>query len=87
MEYVCDSDLDCGGNDESDEMGCYSHSGIQQNLTCQSNGSLLCEHNCTDFPDHNGFFCSCHHGFNIVKLNSTGSSSSLAQGLSSKKQL
>ena len=69
-DYVCDKDLDCGENDKSDELGCFLHNGPNNTFTCQLNGSLICEHNCTNFPE-NGFYCSCFHGYHMVKLNST----------------
>ena len=40
---------------------------VQNGLTCASN-STICEHTCTDFPEHNGFFCSCQRGFSMEKL-------------------
>jgi hypothetical protein len=63
--------LDCGDDDESDELGCYTNNtvGESKELTCANNGSLLCEHNCTDFKQGGGFFCSCHRGFRMLKLN------------------
>ena len=77
IEYVCDKDLDCGGTDESDEIGCYNNKTVEVSgeLSCASNNSLICEHNCTDFPEHNGFFCSCHHGYAMAKLNTTNRAS------------
>lgn len=73
MEYLCDNDLDCGDGDQSDELGCYNNRTVDVQglgLTCESNRTI-CEHNCTDFPQHNGFFCSCQHGFKMEKLNAT----------------
>lgn len=72
IEYVCDQDLDCGEDDQSDEIGCYNNQTVKTDLdlSCSSNASF-CEHNCTDMVNKNGFFCSCHHGFKMVKANST----------------
>ncbi len=69
--YVCDSDLDCGNNDESDELGCYHNEtlNVESALTCENTGHLLCEHNCTNLSTTNGFICTCHHGFQMVKSN------------------
>jgi hypothetical protein len=60
--------------DESDELGCYTNRTAPQaagnsEYSCEKNGSLLCEHNCTDLNELAGFVCSCHHGFKMVKLN------------------
>ncbi len=72
VDYVCDKDLDCGPNDESDELGCFlNHDTTNTDkLTCQLQGHLVCEHNCTNFTE-NGFYCSCFHGFEMLKINST----------------
>lgn len=78
-EYVCDEDLDCGGEDESDEIGCYTNSTGSSDLTCSSHGSQICEHNCTDISRLNGFVCSCFHGYKMVKLNFTSSNQTESQ--------
>ena len=56
--YVCDKDLDCGQDDESDEIGCYTNSTSDvtpdMEFSCARNASLLCEHNCTDISKLNG---------------------------------
>ncbi len=65
--FVCDEDLDCGEEDQSDELGCFLG---PNKFKCELNGSLVCEHTCTDLPE-NGFYCSCHHGFQMVKINTT----------------
>ncbi|CAF0958417.1 unnamed protein product, partial [Brachionus calyciflorus] len=77
MDYVCDQDLDCGLNDESDEIGCYNNKTISTEIqmSCSAGGSITCEHNCTDFDHLNGFFCSCHHGFQMVKADTNHSDS------------
>ncbi|RNA22802.1 low-density lipo receptor-related 2, partial [Brachionus plicatilis] len=74
VEYVCDQDLDCGEDDQSDEIGCYNNQTIKtdSDMSCSSNSSL-CEHECTNLANKNGFFCSCHHGFKMVKANGTSS--------------
>lgn len=72
IDYVCDKDLDCGENDFSDEIGCYSNATLENHLdlSCENN-SNVCEHNCTNFGSRNGFYCSCFHGFAMVKATAT----------------
>ncbi len=79
LEYLCDNDLDCGDDDQSDEMGCYNNRTIdvQGRLTCESN-STICAHNCTDFPQHNGFFCSCHRGYTMEKVDATAAAAGIS---------
>jgi hypothetical protein len=76
MDHFFLKDLDCGGDDESDEIGCYTNmtrdasaDPDSDGLSCASTGSQLCEHNCTDISKLNGFVCSCYHGYHMAKSN------------------
>jgi hypothetical protein len=40
-------------------------------LTCETNGSLICEHNCTNLYEGKGFACTCYKGYGLHKVNST----------------
>lgn len=64
-------DFDCGEEDESDELGCYTNrtqTAPSEETSCAKSGHILCEQNCTDMPELAGFICSCHRGFKMIKL-------------------
>ena len=40
-------------------------------MSCETNGTYLCEHNCTNIHHIKGFVCSCHKGYGLAKHNLT----------------
>ena len=74
--------MDCGENDFSDEIGCYSfHKNTSeksvQNFTCESTGIHVCEQGCKNiqYSNSDGFVCLCNSGFKIVKFNDSQNAS------------